>query len=301
MNNKVADRLPMTVSQHYWSKLIAFTFTTALLVGCSAVPTLKTNDKPIGEVNQEDVATNSTEGEDSLGCDGSCDTLFKKLKKYARNGSPLAQTMLAVSYRTGESEVPKDSLKAWKWIRRAARQRHAPALHIKSMWHREGFAEAADIERADHYLERAADKDYAPAILDLAILNFQRHQDSEGLRLLTKVADMGYPKATKLMSQLKQPAPAIPENDSSQGNGKLSAKMQGQNGQQKPSGDNTEGEVITIVADEVDPVELFAEMIDVIRQMKIYNHRGTTGTRVGDRKCGQPGSGCRVEAPPNIW
>jgi hypothetical protein len=163
------------------------------------------------------------------------------------------------------------------------------------MWHREGFAQEADVERADYYLKQAADKNYAPAILDLAILNFQRHQDKEGLRLLTKVVDMGFPKATQLMAMLQPKQQAIEVKQEQH------ASTEGNNIVQVDQDLALEGEVITIIADEQDPVEQFAEMIDMIRKMKIYNHRGTTGTRVGDRKCGQPGSGCRVEGPPLTW
>ena len=290
----------MTFKQKNSFKLAILALVSVGLFGCSSIPSNYASDKQLSENNQNDAIANSEEVEDSLGCDGGCETLFKKLKKYARNGSPHAQTMLAVSYRTGESEVPKDASQAWRWIKRAARQRHAPAMHIRSMWHREGYAEEANIERADWYLQRAADKSYAPAILDLAILNFQRHLDNEGLRLLTKVADMGYPKATELMSKLKPPTPIDSKNGLSQNMGKPSGEKLRQNEQQQADSPIPEGEVITIVADEVDPVELFAEMIDMIRNMKIYNYRGTTGSRVGDRKCGQPGSGCRIEAPPTI-
>ena len=290
----------MTFKQKNSFKLAILALVSVGLFGCSTIPSGNSGDKQFSDNNQNKVITSSEEVEDSLGCDGGCETLFKKLKKYARNGSPHAQTMLAVSHRTGESEIPKDASQAWRWIKRAARQRHAPAMHIRSMWHREGYAESVNIERADWYLQRAADTNYAPAILDLAILNFQRHQDKEGLRLLTKVADMGYPRATKLMSKIKKPAPMESKNGLSQNMGKPSREKLRQNEQQQADSPNPEGEVITIVADEVDPVELFAEMIDMIRNMKIYNHRGTTGSRISDRKCGQPGSGCRIEAPPII-
>lgn len=270
------------------------------LLGCTTIPSDSPSNQPLNNSNQNDEIVSSEEVEDSLGCDGGCETLFKKLKKFARNGSPHAQTMLAVSYRTGESEVPKNATQAWRWIKRAVRQRHAPAMHIKSMWHREGYAEPVNIERADWYLQRAADTNYAPAILDLAILNFQRHQNKEGLRLLTKVADMGYPRATELMSKIKKPAPKESKKELAQNTGKSSDKKLPQGEQRQAEGVHSEGEVITIVADEVDPVELFAEMIDMIRNMKIYNQRGTTGSRISDRKCGQPGSGCRIEGPPTI-
>jgi len=62
-----------------------------------------------------------------------------------------------------------------------------------------------------------------------------------------------------------------------------------------------EGEVITIVASQEDPVVLLGDLLVDIRKTNMYDHRGTTGTRVGDRKCGQVGSRCRVEGPPIVW
>ena len=37
-----------------------------------------------------------------LDCETQCDNLFSKLKKYASHGSPHAQTLLALAFKTGE-------------------------------------------------------------------------------------------------------------------------------------------------------------------------------------------------------
>ncbi len=224
----------------------------------------------------------------SLGCDESCEDLFKKLKRFARNGSPHAQTLLAVSYKNGEQGTPVNSDLAWKWIKRAALQRHLPALHIKSQWHRWGYATEVDIERADEYLQRAAKYNYPAAIYDLAVLNFQRKKDQQAFQYLNRVANMGYPKAMKLMESLESEIPPETQKLLDQQTAKQKAKLDIEKAKQ-------EGEVITIVASQEDPVLVLGDLLQDIKKTGVYNRRGTTGTRVGDKKCGQLGSKCRVQ------
>jgi TPR repeat protein len=224
----------------------------------------------------------------SLGCDQTCEDLFKKLKRFARNGSPHAQTLLAVSYKNGENGLQSDAKLAWKWIKRAATQRHLPALHIKSQWHRVGYASEPDIERADVYLERAAKYNYPAAIFDLAVLNFQRKNDELAFQHLNRVANMGYPKATKLMAALAVQIPTETQKLLDQQTAIQKSKRAAKKAKQ-------DGEVITIVASQEDPVLLLGDLLVDINKTGIYNRRGTTGTRVGDKKCGQVGSRCRVE------
>jgi TPR repeat protein len=231
----------------------------------------------------------------SLGCDETCEDLFKKLKRFARNGSPHAQTLLAVSYKNGENGLPADSKLAWKWIKRAATQRHLPALHIKSQWHRAGYASEQDIERADKYLERAAKYNYPAAIFDLAVINLQRKNDEVAFQYLNRVANMGYPKAKTLLAALENEMPQETKQLLAEQTAKQKAK------QLDLAKAKREGEVITIVASQEDPVVLLGDLLVDIRKTNMYDHRGTTGTRVGDRKCGQVGSRCRVEGPPIVW
>lgn len=243
------------------------------------------NESPESVPTQE---SKTSQLANSLSCDESCADLFKKLKRFARNGSPHAQTLLAVSYKNGENGVKSDSKLAWKWIKRAATQRHLPALHIKSQWHRAGYASEQDIERADEYLERAAKYNYPAAIYDLAVLNLQRKNDELAFQHLNRVANMGYPKATKLMAALATEIPPntqkLLDEQTAIQKSKLAAKKA-----------KHDGEVITIVASQEDPVLLLGDLLASIKKEAIYNRKGTTGTRVGDKKCGQVGSRCRVE------
>lgn len=231
----------------------------------------------------------------SLGCDETCEDLFKKLKRFARNGSPHAQTLLAVSYKNGENGLPADSKLAWKWIKRAATQRHLPALHMKSQWHRTGYASEPDIERADEYLERAAKYNYPAAIFDLAVLNLQRKNDELAFQYLNRVANMGYPKAKKLLAALESEIPQETKNLLAVQTAKQKAR------QLDLAKAKQEGEVITIIASQEDPVVLLGDLLVDIRKTNMYDRKGTTGTRLGDKKCGQVGSRCRVEGPPIVW
>lgn len=53
-------------------------------------------------------------------------------------------------------------------------------------------------------------------------------------------------------------------------------------------------EVITIIGNKLEPIQIFEIILDNIKAQKIYDKRGSTGSRIGDRKCGRFGSQCRI-------
>lgn len=243
----------------------------------------------------KDLSKQENRAENSLGCDESCEQLFKKLKRFARNGSPDAQLLLAMSYRSGESSIPVNPEQAWRWIKRATAQRHTQAMYVRSQWHREGFGGDQDIPKANEFLEKAADNNLPSAIFDLAVLNFRNHQDQIGLDLLERAASMGYPRAVSLSEMLEK----ANQSSSSEPSLKTTKRKNSQTLDLKKA--NQEGEVITIVANQEDPIVLLTDIINEIRKTSLYNQKGTTGSRIGDRKCGQMGSGCEVIKPISGW
>lgn len=100
---------------------------------------------------------------DRLDCFEDCEKQYKQLKKYARNGSPQAQVLLGLAYKTGEIGNLIEPDQAWRWMKRAARQRYAPAQFYLSEWYRVGYEREMNLEKAADLLERAAAQNYPPA------------------------------------------------------------------------------------------------------------------------------------------
>ncbi|MCW9000924.1 MAG: hypothetical protein OQK04_19590 [Kangiellaceae bacterium] len=217
-----------------------------------------------------------------LECDEECVEKVNRLKKFARNGSPEAQTLLAISYRTGEmTEV--DSKRAWKLIKFAIRLRYAPALHIVSQWHREGFETAIDIQKANEYLERAAKQGFSPAVYDLAILNYDQKNFQKSIELFETAAKLGNPDAKRVMSKLSTYLKNASVSQDSE-----------QPTETQPEEHGDDNNVLTIVGSQEAPIMLFENFFSELKDLKIYNRRAVTGSRLGFRKCGEPGTGCNV-------
>ena len=258
------------------TKLGAFCFSALISCQVFALSTLPDNQNT---TEQKSVTPPKT----ILECDEDCMDKFNRLKKFARNGSPEAQTLLAISYRTGEmSEV--DPKRAWKWIKYPVRLRYAPALHIISQWHREGFETEVNIEKADEYLERAAKLGFSPAVYDLAILHYDQKDYQKSIELFESAAKLGNPDAKRVMTKLT----AFLEN--ANGNGKSGSASTEQSEAQHGDDQN----VLTIVGSQEPPIVLFENFYSQLKDLNIYNRRGVTGSRLGFRKCGEPGTSCNV-------
>lgn len=219
-----------------------------------------------------------------LDCDEACIEKVNKLKKFARNGSPEAQTLLAISYKTGEmTEV--DSKRAWKWIKTAIRLRYAPALHIVSQWHREGFETDVNIQKANEYLERAAKQEFSPAVYDLAILHYDQKDFQKSIQLFESAAKLGNPDAKRVITKLVAFLESSNKTDKSESSSEINADFE----------QSEDSNVLTIVGSQEAPIVLFENFFSELKDLGIYNRRGVTGSRIGFRKCGQPGTGCNVQ------
>ena len=216
---------------------------------------------------------------DLLDCEEQCDNLFSKLKKYASHGSPHAQTLLALAFKTGEGvEVDNDS--AWRWIRRAHRQAFPPALHTASKWFRQGFATEVDIEEADALLQRAADQNFGPAILDLGILHYHRNNEVLALELINKAAKMGSEKAKLFLNQKK-----VSDMKKNQRPNEAITQVEQVDSENMDRDIENDGEILTIVGNRQDPITLLNNVLAGISDSGYYDTKGTTGSRLTDRKC----------------
>ncbi len=231
-------------------------------------------------------STDNTSTNKRLECDYNCKSQIKKLKQYARNGSPHAQTLLGLSYKSGELMDIIDPDSAWKWMKRAKNQKYPPALYYISQWYRNGYHTEVDAVRANKYLEQSVAKKFSPALFDRGILYIQQNNHDEGMDLIKQAASEGHQKAKQLLMSIKnQTRTTIATKVQDTGNNAAT------DSERKIHPDD---EVLTIIGDKDSPIQLFTNTLEDIKQQKLFNSRGRTGTRLGYSKCGTPGSGCKV-------
>jgi TPR repeat protein len=93
----------------------------------------------------------------------SCDILFKKMKNFAKNGSPHAQAVLALFYRGGYgTEIDNDL--SLKYMKRAAKNKLPFAQYDLGMLYRLGHSIEKDVIKSELWLKRSAEAGYKPAI-----------------------------------------------------------------------------------------------------------------------------------------
>lgn len=111
------------------------------------------------------VASADTESNElaALCGDSPCEVIFKKIKKFAKNGSPHAQAVLALLYRNGQGTEVNNKL-SLKYMKRAARNKIPSAMYDLGLMYRVGKTVEQDQEEGDSWLKRAAEADYGPAI-----------------------------------------------------------------------------------------------------------------------------------------
>lgn len=95
--------------------------------------------------------------------DSPCEVVFKKIKKFAKNGSPHAQAVLALLYRGGHGTEVNNELSV-KYMKRAARNKIPSAMYDLGIMYRLGATVTQDQNEGDAWLQRAAKADYGPAI-----------------------------------------------------------------------------------------------------------------------------------------
>ena len=95
--------------------------------------------------------------------DSPCEVVFKKIKKFAKNGSPHAEAVLALLYRKGQGTEVDNEL-SFKYMKRAARNKIPSAMYDLGLMYRLGETVEQDQEEGDSWLKRAAQAGYGPAI-----------------------------------------------------------------------------------------------------------------------------------------
>jgi hypothetical protein len=92
-----------------------------------------------------------------------CEFLFKEIKRFARNGSPLAQATLSVMYANGIGTEIDQEL-SLKYIKRAANNGLPFAEYSLGMLYRKNQLVGKYGKDADYWLKKAARNKFKPAV-----------------------------------------------------------------------------------------------------------------------------------------
>ena len=228
----------------------------------------------------DSIASDAAETE--ITCQESCLSAFNKLQRYARNGSPHAQTLVALSYKSHLTQAEQSAAKAWQWMNIARTQNFAPAYYHTSHWYREGFNTSTDNEAADEHLLRAADLNYSPALYELGIRYLNSGRSDVGMANLNEASQLGHKAATALLARLKQ---LNIDTDNLVLDDSAVTELLGQ---------SQSALSLPTSAANTSPEGLFNRVNEAIDQQGIYSTKGTTGSHLSNVKCGEPGTTCRI-------
>lgn len=93
----------------------------------------------------------------------SCATVFSKMKKFAKNGSPHAQAVISLMYKGGFGTEVNEELSV-RYMRRAAKAGLAYAQYNLGLLYRNGYLVEKDQEEGDSWLLRSAKAGYDKSI-----------------------------------------------------------------------------------------------------------------------------------------
>jgi hypothetical protein len=118
----------------------------------------------VNSVSADTVSTEKSQQQHSEICgEKSCEFIFKEMRRFAKNGSPLAQATLSVMYADGIGTYMDQDL-SFKYIRKAANNGLPFAEYTLGMVYRESRLVDKFGKDADYWLMRAAKGGYKPAI-----------------------------------------------------------------------------------------------------------------------------------------
>ncbi|MBT8448292.1 MAG: SEL1-like repeat protein [Gammaproteobacteria bacterium] len=234
-------------------------------------------------LNVSTFTASDAEKEPHLTCFDDCAKAMSELQEFANNGSPHAQTLLALTYKTGELYGKVNRDKAWRWMSKAKNQSFPPAMYLLSQWYRSGFHTDINKSEANRYLLRAATYGYAPAMYEYGVRQMSAGDNETGLRYIQAASDANYRRADNFLEELDESKQRV-----------ASASKTASGIDDMLSEDKITDNVLTIVGNKIEPETFLINVLAVIKEQSVYSDKGTTGSRIASVKCGQPGSGCRV-------
>ncbi|KFZ28465.1 hypothetical protein IDAT_09140 [Pseudidiomarina atlantica] len=145
---------------------------------------------------------------------GDCERELIELERYARKGSGDAAAVVAIAYASGDG-VEQDLEKAKKFIEQGTRRRNPLAMFVIADWHSRGFVVEQSAEQAQLWLDRAADKGYAPAQYEKAtqlLASTDASDQQAAIPLLEEAAEANLLSAMYALARLKQTGTVVEQD-----------------------------------------------------------------------------------------
>lgn len=175
-------------------------FFTVMLPSCLFASTMQTLD------GREAIINNPAPKCDSE----TCRDKFKTIIKYARNGNPTAQVLVATAYLTGDGLKQNLQLSA-KWLRKAVRHGSTKAIWMLSNLYKNGVGVEQDSVKAENLLSRAVNREYGPALFQKAMQTFELNSENnkKEIQLLERAKVVHYKPAIYLLAKMFETGTAI--------------------------------------------------------------------------------------------
>ena len=134
---------------------------------------------------------------------------------YGRWGDPKAQLVLGTAYLYGDG-VEQIANKAISWLKRAA-YNDAPkysikAYHIMAKLYQQGISVEQNLELANKYFNKLADKHYGPVLFDRAFIAFKQGDLAQGITLLEQASESLYPEASYFLARMYQQGKSVEQD-----------------------------------------------------------------------------------------
>ncbi|MFT6733524.1 MAG: hypothetical protein ACJAS9_001712 [Polaribacter sp.] len=253
-----------------------------------------------------------------------CPSHIKKVKKFARYGSPSAQVMMATLYLEGDI-VKQNLKKSFNWLRKATSHLKSLNLadHLLGVAYVKGLGTEKNVDKGIKLLTKAAEKGFVKSQLLLGIIYYEGKGTSKNLKESFKwlqlaaneknstasylVAHMlenelgvkrSIKDATKwyvIAASLKHPQ-AMQKLELMKDRKIVDAefiKQQAANAQ--------DGNIIEITRSKIPRMELLAIFVDQIKETKIYQSVAPTGSLIPGKICGESSNMCKSHGNDRLF
>ncbi|MRJ41619.1 MULTISPECIES: tetratricopeptide repeat protein [Idiomarina] len=251
---------------------------------------------------------------------GDCDKELSELERLARKGSGDAAAVVALAYASGDG-VEQDFGKAKEFIEHGVRKRNPLAMFVMADWYARGFVLPQNTEQAQLWLDRAAEKGYAPAQYDKAVKLLGSTDNAEQLQALPllqaaaeanlvsamyalarlqhtgTLVEQDLPAAAELYAKLARTGHTEARNHLKQVNQQLQGTelMNSAKGKSLLAAEQAM-ERISVTAEANRYRSQLGRLIDQIDASGSYDNR-SIGSRINGVGCGDTGSPCGISKP----
>ena len=249
-----------------------------------------------------------------------CQDDMKRLIKLAKNGSGSAAAIVAMAYASGDG-LQQDLNQAERFIRMGARKRDPFAMYLIADWFEHGFVVEKDEQKAAEYLDRAVEKDFAPALFAKAVklLTSEQPDDSEtAVKLLQQAAEAILVDAMYVLARLKQTGAIVDQDlvgagtlykslvlsgypDAKQQLDAIIVALEQQNNHADKVADLKsvyDIEVIKVVGTKDQSASMLTSILRKLDSSGLFDRR-STGSRIAGKDCQSIGSNCTTVKQSN--